>query len=297
MIIRPDCVPCLMKRVLFQARMSDPENEFASVKAGLDAMSELLEVGKTSVDIATEVHRRAYSMLRTDDPYHDLKVRADTVAGNLMPEASRMVSESDDPLRTAMIISIAGNIMDFGSGNAIDSPEEFNRVFDSLVEQGIDDSDFEQAKDAILNAPGIVYIFDNCGESQLDKLLIRQLKGMGKRVVGVVRGAPILNDVTISDAIRSGLDTELDSLLDTGKFYVGIDLSECPEEVLAEVERCGLVIAKGMANYEALSSQEFCFDIIHILRSKCIPVSSSIGVPLGTNVVKLFSDGKYNHDE
>ena len=39
MKIRADCVPCLMKRVLFQARLDDRSDEFASVEAGVKALA------------------------------------------------------------------------------------------------------------------------------------------------------------------------------------------------------------------------------------------------------------------
>ena len=136
--------------------------------------------------------------------------------------------------------------------------------------------------------PGVVYMFDNCGESQLDKVLIRQLRRMGKRVVGVVRGAPILNDVTEEDALRIGLDREMDRLLTTGKFYVGIDWDDIPAELEDEIRGCGLIIAKGMANYEATSDRRLPVPIVHILRTKCRPVASSLGVPENINVVRVI---------
>ncbi len=121
----------------------------------------------------------------------------------------------------------------------------------------------------------------------MDKVLIRQFRRMGKRVVGVVRGAPILNDVTIEDALRIGMDGETDRLLSTGKFYVGIDWNDCPEELVEEIRGCGLILAKGMANYEATSDHKLNVPIVHILRTKCTPVSKSIGFPLGINAVRV----------
>ena len=135
----------------------------------------------------------------------------------------------------------------------------------------------------ILDKPGtIVYMFDNCGESQLDKILIRYLRSRGKRVVGTVRGEPILNDVTM---IRSGLDKELDRLLTTGTFYVGIDTRCIPGDLQDEIDGADMIIAKGMGNYESLSDDELSVPVAHVLRTKCIPVANSIGVPLNKNVV------------
>ncbi len=283
-----DCAPCLMRRVLFQSRLDGRGLEFDAVKASVDVLSERMRDDIPSVGIATEVHRRAYAAIGSDDPYRDIKVRADEVAEDYVDMLDRAVLASDDPLRAAITAAVVGNIMDFGAGSAISDPDEFMGVFDDMMAQGLgcDDTNLLRAK--LDEVSGVVYMFDNCGESQLDKVLIRQLRRMGKRVVGVVRGAPILNDVTEEDARRIGLDCELDRLLTTGKFYIGIDWDDYPAELEEEIRGCGLIIAKGMANYEATSDRRLPVPIVHILRTKCRPVASSLGVPENINVVRLI---------
>lgn len=277
-----------MRRVLFQSRLEGGGLEFEAVKAAVDVLSDRMADGTTSVDIATDVHRRAYQAIGSDDPYRDIKVRADTVAEPYVDMLEAAVERSDDPLRSAIVAAVVGNIMDFGGGSAISDPDEFMGVFDGMVAQGLGCDDTDVLRELLERVPGVVYMFDNCGESQLDKVLIRQLRRMGKRVVGVVRGAPILNDVTEEDALRIGLDREMDRLLTTGKFYVGIDWDDIPAELEKEIRGCGLIIAKGMANYEATSDRRLPVPIVHILRTKCMPVASSLGVPENINVVRVI---------
>lgn len=286
-----DCAPCLMRRVLFQSRLEGGGLEFEAVKAAIDVLSERMRDDIQSVGIATEVHRKAYEAIGSEDPYRDIKVRADQVAEPYVGMLDRAVMESDDPLRTAIVAAVVGNIMDFGAGSAISDPDEFMGVFDGMVAQGLGCDDTDLLRAELERVPGVVYMFDNCGESQLDKVLIRQLRRTGKRVVGVVRGAPILNDVTLEDAERIGMDRELDRLVTTGKFYIGIDWDDVPAELQEEISACGLIIAKGMANYEATSDRRLPVPIVHILRTKCRPVASSLGVPEGINVVRLIPAG------
>ena len=286
-----DCAPCLMRRVLFQSRLEGGGLEFEAVKAAIDVLSERMRDDIQSVGIATEVHRRAYEAIGSEDPYRDIKVRADQVAEPYVGMLDRAVMESDDPLRTAIVAAVVGNIMDFGAGSAISDPDEFMGVFDGMVAQGLGCDDTDLLRAELERVPGVVYMFDNCGESQLDKVLIRQLRRTGKRVVGVVRGAPILNDVTLEDAERIVMDRELDRLVTTGKFYIGIDWDDVPAELQEEISACGLIIAKGMANYEATSDRRLPVPIVHILRTKCRPVASSLGVPEGINVVRLIPAG------
>ena len=284
MRIHTDCVSCLMKRILFQSRLVEGSDEKASVKDSLDTLAREFDYGRKSVDIATEVHRASYAVLGRD-PYHDLKVRADQVAGGFMDLAQEYVDSSEDKLRASLMVAVIGNIMDFGSTGGIDDPELFRSMFQDLMDQGLGRDDSDRIAE-VLDRPGtIVYMFDNCGESQLDKILIRYLRSRGKRVVGVVRGEPILNDVTMEDAVRSGLDKELDLTLSTGTFYVGIDWRDVPPEVMKEIEGCDIIIAKGMGNYESLSDEELPVPIAHVLRTKCGPVANSMGIPLNQNVV------------
>lgn len=291
MRMEADCVPCLMKRVLFQSRLVDGKDDFRIVESSLKTFSSEIRYGRKSVDVATEVHRTCYDGLGCDDPYHQLKVDADKVAERLMPIAQSIVDSADDKLRAALMVSVVGNIMDFGSGIAIDDPAEFESMFDDMISQGLGCDDSDSVEECLRNDGCVVYLFDNCGESQLDRVFIRYLRSRGKRVVGVVRGAPILNDVTREDAVRTGLDKDLDLLLTTGKYYVGIDWSDVPPEVRDEVSHSCLVVAKGMANYESLSDEDLGVPVAHVLRSKCKPVSESLGVPMGINVVQVRRGG------
>ncbi len=282
-----DCAPCLMRRVLFQSGLVGNGREFDAVKAAVTALAENMDSGRESVGIATEVHRRAYDAVGSDDPYREMKVRADQVAERYVDVLDDAVRRSDDPLRAAVMAAVVGNIMDFGAGSAISDPDEFMAVFDGMMAQGLGSDGTDELRGILDEVPGVVYMFDNCGESQLDKVLIRYLRGTGKRVVGVVRGAPILNDVTYEDAVRIGLDRELDAILTTGKFYIGIDWDDIPPDLSEEISGCGLIIAKGMANYEATSDRRLDVPIAHILRTKCAPVATALGVPMDINVLRV----------
>lgn len=282
-----DCGPCLMRRVLFQSRLVGNGLEFDAVKAAAEVLGTRMDPEVDSVKISSEVHWRAYRAIRSEDPYFELKCRADAVAEPYERQLEEMVEASDEPLRTAIMGAVAGNVMDFGSGASIDDPDLFSEVYDDIVAQGLGLDDVGRFEDLLSEVPGVVYMFDNCGESRLDMVLMRLLRGMGKRVVGVVRGAPILNDVTMEDAKRVGIDRVADRLLSTGKFYVGIDWDDVPQDLQEEIEGCGFIIAKGMANFEATSGRSIPVPVVHILRSKCAPVARALGVPQNINVVKV----------
>ena len=289
MDISPDCVPCLLKRVLFQARLADNNTEFNALSAALGVYSEEYTEGRNSAEVATMVHTAAYKAMGVVDPYKELKVIADEVAGGLLEKAQSYVDSSSDRLRAAVTVAITGNIMDFGQTTSIDHPDLFIEMFDNLFAQGID-SDDTDALDECLKKPGdVIYIFDNCGESQLDKILIREIKSRGKRVVGVVRGAPILNDVTMEDALRISMDEDLDDIVSTEKFAIGIPM-KIGKELSDAMSEASLVIAKGMANFESLEGRNLGMPTAFLLRAKCIPVANALGVNVGANVARVICE-------
>ena len=285
MKVTPDCVPCLMKRVLFQARLLDNGCESEAVAAALKVYAEEYEEGKNSAAVATEVHRAAYEVMKAD-PYHQMKIDADRIAGEFLDQVERFVDGSEDRFAAAIRVAVIGNIMDFGIGLAIERPEQFRERFQSLLDQGIGSDDTEKLRAKLKGSKSILYFFDNCGESQFDKLLIKEIQRMGVRVVGVVRGQAILNDVTMEDAERIGLDRILDRTVSTGLFAIGADLAKAGGDLKEELEKADLILAKGMANYESLSDQDAGIPKVFILRTKCEPVARSLGVPADINVVR-----------
>jgi hypothetical protein len=110
---------------------------------------------------------------------------------------------------------------------------------------------------------------------------------MGVRVVGVVKGEPILTDVTEADLRTTGMDKVFDVCLTTGSFAIGIDTDLIGEELGLELDQADLIISKGMANFESLSDKKYP-RVAYLMRTKCRPVAEAIGAGRDQNVVKLL---------
>ncbi|MCG7844999.1 MAG: ARMT1-like domain-containing protein [Methanomassiliicoccales archaeon] len=281
-----ECVPCLLRRILFQTRLVDPAKESEVMSSCLRLMAEEWEPGLNSARLSSKVHKLSYDLLGVDDPYAELKAEANRVAASLLPRARSMVDSSPDRLLKACQVAIAGNVMDFGIGG-FESPEELRSTFNSLAAEWPEPNDIGRMRELLEGAKEVVFLFDNCGEIVLDIPLLQELKGMGLRVVGVVKGRPIITDATWEDLSISGADQVLDDALTTGVFAIGVDLLAAPAELREVLSRADLVIAKGMANFEALSDSDVR-PIVHLLRSKCQPVSQAIGTKKDRNVIKVF---------
>ncbi|NLX46878.1 MAG: DUF89 family protein [Euryarchaeota archaeon] len=281
-----ECAPCLLRRILFQTRLVDPSKEEEVMSSCLRMVAEEWQKGINSAALSTKVHRLSYELLGVADPYAELKAEANRVALSLLPRAEELVEGSEDRLRTACLVAIAGNVMDFGIGG-FERPDELRHTFESLVSQGPEPNDVERLREMLLGAKEVVYLFDNSGEIVLDLPLLRELKGMGLKVTGVVKGEPIITDATWNDLSVSGADKVLDVCLTTGMFAIGLDMERASGELKDAFDRADLVVAKGMANFEALSDTGVR-PIAHLLRSKCIPVSKAIGAEKDRNVIKVF---------
>jgi damage-control phosphatase, subfamily I len=283
----PECVPCLLNRVLYEVELVAPDKAEEAMAESLHVLSSSFPKAMNSAKLATIVHERAYAVSGSRDPYADLKRRSDQAAEMVFPKAKRLVEEAEDRLEMAVRVAIAGNVLDFGIEEGFDNPEELIKGFDKLVGEGLRINDLEGARGLMRKGGKVLYLLDNCGESVLDRLLVQEIKRLGPKVIGVVKGEPILTDVTMEDAERAHLDKAFDELLSTESFAVGIDVRKVGLRLRRELEEADLIVSKGMANFESLSDEPYR-PVLFLLRGKCEPVSRLIGARRGDNVAKLW---------
>lgn len=285
----PQCAPCLLNRVLYEAELStdDGELRFAAVRGGLEYLREHFRPGSDAIEISTGIHRAAYAILGDKDPYRTAKELSNRLAAAAVPGARARIAGAPaaEQFRLAVLLSIAGNTFDFGvQGHNVETAD-FGAFLERMLKQGLDIDDTGRIASLSRDAE-VLYLADNCGEIFFDELLIERLKELGARVTLVVRGDYILTDVTMEDVKRMGLDKKVDRVMTTGSNAVGVSLREAPGELLSALKTSDLIISKGMANYESLSDAGFR-PMAYLMRAKCEPVAASIGVKKGMNVAML----------
>ena len=291
MKIQTECVPCLIKRIIFEAKQStdDPEVQKKTIKNAVKAIAELYDPDECSITIATKVHKVAYDALDDIDPYKDLKERANKVAEKLVPRVEELVEKSDDPLKTSIICSIVGNMLDFGIEGASNNPEGLIDIFEEYLDVGLSYDDTDELRSLLSKSKKVLLFTDNCGEFTFDKILARELKKAYPNITLtlVVKGEPVLSDATREDVEKLGFDEVVDNVLDTGCFAIGVDFKQLPDDLKKALDETDLIICKGMANYEAFSETDYK-PIVYLMRTKCRPIANSAGVPYNVNVVKVF---------
>jgi damage-control phosphatase, subfamily I len=272
-----DCIPCLMNQALRAARLATG-NE-VKIKKVLDHVGLMIKdipLESPPPETAMRVYRMAGKITGNPDPYRDLKNRDIRKALELYPVLKKEVSQSTDRLLTALRISIAGNVIDFG----IDRNFDIKNKIEELLQLHLSVFDYDQFRSYLAATDKILYIGDNAGESVFDRILIEEIN---KPVTYVVRSAPIINDVTYTDAVMSGLDT-VSTLMASGAETPGTVLERCTIEFKEKFYHSGCVISKGQGNFEALSEEKV--PLFFLLIAKCPIVARDIGVEVGDMVLK-----------
>jgi uncharacterized protein with ATP-grasp and redox domains len=290
MRMSPDCVPCLIGRVLFEAEEVDPDSSAKAVKTAAAMLGELFGDGVCSATVATQVHKEVYRLLGTKDPYLRLKKLSNKVALEIYPYAERLVARSKNPLRDAFLCGIIGNVLDFGIGTGFDNPVVLKKEFRNLVSQGLGHDDTPRIRTMLRSAKRVVYLGDNCGEIVLDRLALKELKKYDIDLTLVVKEEPILTDATHADISGLGIEKIVDKIVEAPGFAVGLDLAALKGPFGKMLRDADLVIAKGMANFESLSETDIA-PIAYLLRTKCEPVADAMGLRKDINAVKLFTKG------
>ena len=291
MKIQTECVPCLLKRVIFESELIEKNGEINSriIREACDLLGELYDPGACSAEIATKVHKRVYELLGDVDPYSKLKKLSNKVAISLLPMVYSLLDQSDDRLKTAMECAIIGNVLDFGIDGGSKDPDKLKDDFLTYFKEGLDHDDYQKTRVILEKAQHVILFTDNCGEIVFDKVLCEELKAKYENVdlTVVVRGEPIISDATIEDAREYGLFEVADKVLTTGCFAIGVDFARLPKVVENKLKKADLIICKGMANYEAFSETRY-HPVVYLLRSKCSAIARSMGVSLNKSIIKLY---------
>lgn len=243
MHIKPDCVNCLLNQALKVSKLLELDDE--STKKVLDRSAQILiqhDLSYTPPQIAKDIYQAISKITGEDDPVAIAKQQATA-------EALKVDTSFVKTIPDALKLAVIGNVIDYGAQNQFDLQETIQKQFTSHF--AIDDS--ESFVHELQNAKELVVIGDNTGEHIFDKLLIEKIREVyDLQVYYFVRGAPIINDVTVKEA---ALLCDCAHIVDTGVETPGYDLDEANAASKEIFDRADIVLAKGMGNFESLYRQ------------------------------------------
>ena len=273
----PECYGCLLRQAVSAMKLGgvDQRTQLDTIKAVLHT----LEKGDDSLSpsgLAGQTNRVIREKVGIDDLYQEIKRKSYLMAEEYLEDLISLSNEGSDKLEQGLKISAAGNIIDVIHVDDYDLWEEvITTVNQDLLGGGV-----ETFRQGIAEAPYLLYLADNVGETIFDRVFIDTLD---IPVIYAVKGGPILNDATMEDALEAGID-QVAEIVETGSRSPGTILNQCSEEFQQLFEKSNLVLSKGQANYETLDDKGD--KIFFLFRVKCPILSREINTPLGMLVLK-----------
>jgi uncharacterized protein with ATP-grasp and redox domains len=253
------------------------EAGFEALRRVLRLMSELDWTLPPQV-LGQRVHRLIRQLTGNSDPYAAIKEKMNQQAAKLYPMWHAIFRQAHSPLDAAVRMAIIGNLLDVGAKTQLDDAS-VRTAFEGALSAPLRGSIDEFAA-AIRGARHILYLADNAGEIVFDRDVLAQLPPA--KFVVAVRGGPVLNDATVTDAEQAGLP-EYCEIISNGSDAPGTVLDDCSPVFRERFAAADLIIAKGQGNYESLAGVDK--EVFFLLKIKCDVLSRHLGWPLGSLVL------------
>ena len=208
-----------------------------------------------------------YEMFGVTNEYAEIKKYFNQLMLQYEAGAREKIAESEDPLKLALQYSMTGNYIDFGAMAKIDE-DALGALIEKSYENNVDATEYRNLKVDLKTAKHLVYLTDNCGEIVMDKILIETLMDLYPEleIKVIVRGAPVLNDVTKEDVDQVGL-SDLVTIIENGTAIAGTCMEEINEESKKAMEEADVILSKGQGNFETLIG---CgLNVYYIFLCKC----------------------------
>ncbi|MEC4676546.1 MAG: ARMT1-like domain-containing protein [Nitrospirota bacterium] len=275
-----ECFPCFLKQVVIalQQLPGGAPDLHQRIFRDVLAIMQKADMSRPPAYTTTFIHRAVRNILGLD-PFKKIKYDYNNLAMGLYPELKKKIATSKDPLWTASRLAIAGNVIDFGIFTSIDMEGSINRALEASI--AVDD--YVSFRKAVGEADNILYLLDNSGEIVFDRLLIEELVLQAGRVTAVVKGSPVLNDVTFEDAVQVDLP-EVCEVISNGSDAIGTIMEWTSPGFQESFGMSDLIISKGQGNFETLTSDGK--KTYHLFQSKCDVLSKELGLPPGAMLLK-----------
>lgn len=279
MKLQQECVTCIIAQVKNVTRMLHLPLSIqeAAMQDTLDYLQTADYDNCTPVSMG-ELWQILLGHVGEEDPYADIKSLCNREAMKMVPQTRAKIECANDPFYVALKYAIAGNLIDYGLEHPV-SLEEQNAQIDEIAntEFSIDDSTI--LRNELSRATTMLYLGDNAGEIVFDRLLIEriQVELPHVKITYVVKGSPVLNDVTYTDAKEASLE-KIVRVIDNGDSSPGTILPRTSQSFQEEFARADVVLSKGQGNFESLS-ETVKRNLFFLFTAKCDTVCEEAGVP------------------
>jgi len=284
MLLDKECVECIINQSRRVAKAIGASAELSStLTSTVEDMSKEFSHQQNPPEVAADVYEKMALLANRTDLYDEVKALSTKKALEFIPLLEEKLTNSSDKLLTATKIAVAGNVIDLAAQVEFDLHEELEKIFETEFAH----NNFTLLQKKLEEAKTLLIIGDNVGEHIFDKLFVETLKELYPKlhISYMVRGNPIINDVTLKEAKEAGFDT-ICNLVDSGVNTPGFVYERATSQAKQLFDASDVVITKGMGNYECLSDthrRDLCF----LLKVKCDVVARSLGKNVGDIICKM----------
>lgn len=289
MLIKPDCIPCILTMSITSMRLlpldeSRVQQLYCKILEIPSLRGQCWDI--TSPEVIELVMQLIVSATGSPDPFHNLKATQNKSIMGIDSFLRQILDEASDPLHTAVKLAILGNTIDLMMG---DRPTDIENSIREKLKSSIPEKAYANFREDLKKSKSLVYFGDNAGEIVFDKLLIEVIKERyDMDVVFIVRSVPTLNDAILNEARSVGID-EIATIVENGIDgpCPGTVLARCSEEVKKLVERSDMIVSKGGGNFDSLGEEkgDIREKTTFMLLSKCHPYCDFFGVELHQPII------------
>ncbi|MEA1940135.1 MAG: ARMT1-like domain-containing protein [Candidatus Caldatribacteriota bacterium] len=285
MLTKINCATCIIDDLCGALDLLDLNEETKNkiLKEAFYFLSKEFSTDKIPSYFITEVHRILKRVSKVEIPFQERRDKCNQLGMEMAKKIAKEAEKLKESERFLFLVNwaIASNHLDFrtvGTGYDFQMAEIIKELHD-CVSEGLRIDQRMEIYHLAKKASEILYIHDNVGEIAFDKLLIKELREYGANVTSALRGGPITSDATIEDGKTVALNDVASKMILAGPDTLGISLHEMSPELKKAFKNADLVIAKGQANYYALTeyNSKVSAKIACLFRTKCEIVSNDLG--------------------
>lgn len=250
--LNDECIRCLInKYTVNYPEYADKTTILEYTQNVLRILSEASH--ETSApELVAEIKNLKEKYFGIKEDFSKEKVLFNNLALSVEKDTENKIHQSRTPLKTAVRYAMLGNYIDFAALEKIDETD-FLKQLEKAEDITVNAEEFLQFETELKSAKELVYLTDNCGEIVFDKLLIKTIMKLYPdiNINVIVRGFPAINDVTLEDAVQTGL-TDIVNVTGNGTAIAGTSLKHISKEALDLIENADIIISKGQGNFETL---------------------------------------------
>lgn len=261
------CMHCLVKSQLDKMPEDTTEETKAEyMKAVLNTVGNCEDwetapvVHSKLIKLQKDLFDTAISYTEEKKQFNDLMLKEEN-------KIKARINKADDKVLMAIKYARTGNYIDFAALENVNEEELLNLLSES-EKSTISEEEYKNFIADMRKAKSVVILADNTGEIVLDKIMIEEIKKQypSVRITVIVRGKPVINDVTKEDAIYVGID-KVANIIENGTDIAGTALELINKESKAAILGADVILSKGQGNFETLNT---CgLNIYYVFLCKC----------------------------